>query len=89
MSQSNDVIKYLRRKSSSGTFEPISWIGAEQRFVSALRNSGVNNLEEQYIIGTETYTVEYQDENQNDIIEKNGKKAIIYFYLRRKGGRQA
>lgn len=63
-----EVIKYLRRKSSSG-FEPITYLGAEQRFVGALRNSGINNLEEQYILGTDTYTVKYTDKNGNQITE--------------------
>ena len=67
---SAEVIRYLRRKSSNG-FDDISWIGAEQRFVNALRNSGINNLEEQYIIGPETYTVEYEDLQGNQIIEKS------------------
>ena len=65
------VIKYLRQKTGNdNSFDTINWFGAEQRFVSALRNSNVNNLEEQYIIGTETYTLEYQDESENDIIDK-------------------
>lgn len=63
-----EVVKYLRRKSSSG-FEPITYLGTEQRFVGALRNSGINNLEEQYIIGTDTYTVKYTDDNGNQVTE--------------------
>lgn len=66
-----EVIKYLRRKSNNGDFDAISWIGAEQRFVNSLRNSGVDNLEEQYIVGTNTYTVEYIDSKGNEIIEKS------------------
>ena len=65
-----EVLRYLRRKDSSG-FEPITWLGSEQRFVGALRNSGVNNLEEQYVLGTDTYTVSYTDSEGNDIIEKS------------------
>ena len=63
-----EVIRYLRRKSSSG-FEPPTYLGAEQRFVSALRNSSVNNLEEQYILGTDTYSETYVDEQGNKIVE--------------------
>ena len=63
-----EVIRYLRRKSSSG-FESPTYLGAEQRFVGALRNSSVNNLEEQYILGTDTYSETYVDEQGNKIVE--------------------
>ena len=63
-----EVIRYLRRKSSSG-FESPTYLGAEQRFVGALRNSSVNNLEEQYILGTDTYSEKYVDEQGNKIVE--------------------
>ena len=63
-----EVIRYLRRKSSSG-FESPTYLGAEQRFVGALRNSSVNNLEEQYILGTDTYSEAYTDEQGNKIVE--------------------
>ena len=63
-----EVIRYLRRKSSSG-FESPTYLGAEQRFVGALRNSSVNNLEEQYILGTDTYIETYVDAQGNKIVE--------------------
>lgn len=66
-----EVIKYLRRKSSDGFTEPVTYLGAEQRFVGALRNSGINNLEEQYIFGTDTYTETYTDEDGNQVEEKS------------------
>lgn len=66
----NEVVRYLRRKNASG-LENVSWIGSEQRFVGALLNSNVNNLEEQYILGTDTYTITYQDTDDNQIIEKH------------------
>lgn len=66
-----EVLRYLRRKDSTGFNEPITWLGAEQRFVGALRNSKVNNLEEQYVLGTDTYTVTYEDLDGNIIIEKS------------------
>lgn len=66
----SEVIKYFRKKNSSG-FDPVSWIGAEQRFVGALRNSHINNLEEQFVLGTDTYTVMYDDDEGNHIIEKS------------------
>lgn len=66
-----DVVRYFRRKGSTGFTEPVTFLGAEQRYVNALRNSGINNLEEQYILGTDTYTEVYSDENENIIIEKS------------------
>lgn len=63
-----EVIRYLRRKSSSG-FELPTYLGAEQRFVGALRNSSVNNLEEQYILGTDTYSEIYIDAQGNKVVE--------------------
>lgn len=66
-----EVIQYLRRKNDVNEFEPISWLGAEQRFVGPLRNSNVNNLEEQYTIGTDTYVITYKDEYGNTIREEH------------------
>lgn len=70
MSYENNVIRYLRRKGDSN-FEPVTWIGSEQRFVGPLRNSNINNLEEQYILGTDTYTEFYEDNSGNSVIEKS------------------
>jgi hypothetical protein len=67
----NDVIRYLRRKGATGFTEPVSYLGSEQRFVTALRNSSVNNLEEQYLLGTDTYTEVYEDSDENIIVEKS------------------
>lgn len=66
-----DVVRYFRRKGTSGFTEPITFLGSEQRYVTALRNSGVNNLEEQYILGTDTYTEVYTDKDDNIIVEKS------------------
>lgn len=70
MSYENNVIRYLRRKGDFD-FEPVTWIGSEQRFVGPLRNSNINNLEEQYILGTDTYTEFYEDNSGNSVIEKS------------------
>ena len=67
----SDVVRFFRRKGASGFTEPITFLGAEQRFVNSLRNSGTNNLEEQYILGTDTYTEVYTDEHENIIVEKS------------------
>ena len=66
-----DVVRYFRRKGSTGFDEPVTYLGAEQRFVNALRNSNDNNLEEQYLLGTDTYTEVYEDIDGNIIIEKS------------------
>lgn len=66
----SDVIRYLRQKTDSG-YEGLTFLGAEQRYVNALRNSGVNNLEEQYLLGTDTYTEIYTDADGNEITEKS------------------
>lgn len=49
---SANILKYLKRK-VSGSYETPVYIGAEQRFVTALRGSKNNNLEEQSILGLE------------------------------------
>lgn len=67
--QTAEVVKYFREKGKNGFEDIITYLGAEQRFVGALRNTNLNNLEEQYIIGTDSYSESYKDENNNDIIE--------------------
>ena len=67
----SEVMKYIRRKTSTGFDEPVTYLGAEQRFVGGLRNSNVNNLEEQYVSGTDTITEIYKDADDNTIIEKS------------------
>ena len=66
-----EVVRFIRQKSENGFDAPITYLGAEQRFVGALRNSNINNLEEQYILGTDTITETYSDEDGNTIIEKS------------------
>ena len=68
-----DIVKYFRRKSANG-LEPVTYLGAEQRFVGALPNSNNNNLEEQFLLGTDTYTEMYLDAEGNQVIEKSFKK---------------
>lgn len=67
---SSEVVKYFRRKTATGFDEPISYLGAEQRFVGALRNSNNNNLEEQFLIGSDCYTETYVDPNSGDTVIK-------------------
>lgn len=66
-----EVVRYLRRKSNGGFNEPITYLGTEERFVSPLKNSNLNNLEEQYLMGTDTHIEKYVDEEGNGIIERS------------------
>ena len=52
---SANVLKYFKRKKSGNYEEPV-YIGAEQRFVSALRGTNNHNLEEQSILGHDCIT---------------------------------
>ena len=65
------VTRYFRRKNANGFEEAPVRIGAEQRYVTSLRNSSNNNLEEQYLLGTDSYTEVYQDQDENIIVEKS------------------
>ena len=67
MSYDANVIRFLRQKTVDG-FDNITWLGAEQRFVAPARNSNLNNLEEQLILGTDTYTIEYTDGESGNTI---------------------
>lgn len=63
-----NVVKYFRKKlsdSGDSAYEAPTYIGAEQRFVGALRNSVNNNLEEQYLLGSDCETSIWQDEDKN------------------------
>ncbi|MBQ8206350.1 MAG: hypothetical protein IJZ77_02715 [Bacilli bacterium] len=53
-----NILKYLKRK-KSGSYETPIYIGAEQRFISALRGTNNNNLEEQSILGLDCITTSY------------------------------
>ena len=57
------VIKELRQKTPSGFSSPVK-IGADQRYISALLNSNVNNLEEQSILGVDCLTISWEE---NDV----------------------
>ena len=84
---SSEVIKFLRRKTITGFDEPISYLGAEQRFVGPLRNSNNNNLEEQFLIGSDCYTESYIDPDTGDTIIKkeyhtnNAVNPVNYYYI--------
>ena len=59
---SANILKYFKRK-KSGVYEAPVYIGAEQRFVGALRGTNNNNLEEQSILGLDCITTAYWNES--------------------------
>lgn len=65
-----DIVKSLKRKTNGGYTESPVYLGAEQRFVSALRNSNNNNLEEQFLLGTDCLTSQWTSEDGNIHIVK-------------------
>jgi hypothetical protein len=70
-----EVIKQIKTKSNDSFSSPI-YLGAEQRFVGALRGSNVDNLEEQYIIGVDCVTKEeWDDTNHKHTITKEFRKS--------------
>ena len=66
---SNSVIKQIRQKSDSGFSSSIN-LGAEQRFVGALRQSHNDNLEEQSILGVDCITTETWDGDIHTIVKE-------------------
>ena len=64
-----EVVRYLRKKTNGGYTEAPTYLGSEQKFVGALRNSNDNNLEEQFLLGTDCLTTEWKD-NGNSYIKK-------------------
>ena len=63
MPYAKTVVTKLRRK-TDGSFESPVNIGAQQKYIGALLNSHNNNLEEQFILGTDCSEVTWTDENQ-------------------------
>ena len=81
-----EIIKYIREKDSSESsgFKSPIYFGTKPRFISATRNSSLNNLEEQLIFGTDDYVVTYKDENDNTIIEQSfrtNNKFSDYYHM--------
>ena len=69
MSYTQSVIKEIRQKTPTGFSGPI-YIGPEQKYVSALLNSHNNNLEEQFILGTDCLIVSWEDGDVKYITKK-------------------
>lgn len=82
---SANILKYLKRK-KSGAYDAPVYIGAEQRFVGAVRGTSNNNLEEQSILGLDCITTSYWDKTV--FIEKkefhNGTKTNEFYILESK-----
>lgn len=78
----SDVVKYFKRKTGGDYSESPTYLGAEQRFVGALRNSADNNLEEQYLLGTDCLTTAWVDEN-------GYTKILKEFYIQPEDGASA
>ena len=80
---SANVLKYFKRKKSGNYEEPV-YIGAEQRFVSALRGTNNHNLEEQSILGHDCITKAFW-EGLTYVEEKSfhdGTKTNDFYILR-------
>ena len=67
-SYNTEVIKYLKQKQGDMKV-PLVWLGFEPYFIEAISNSSLNNLEEQLVFGTDSCTLNYLDEEENDITE--------------------
>lgn len=68
-----NVVKMLRTKNASGFSSP-SYIGAEQYFVSPIRGSSSNNLEEQLLIGIDCETTSWTEADGTKRITKEFRK---------------
>ena len=78
-----EVVRYLRKKTNGGYTEAPTYLGSEQKFVGALRNSNDNNLEEQFLLGTDCLTTEWED-NGNSYIRKEERKYSYTHYTNNK-----
>lgn len=77
-----DFIKQLKIKNTDGFSAPV-YLGAEQRFIGALRNSSLDNLEEQYLLGVDCITTEYWQSAGTHITTKefyDGNESTSNYY---------
>lgn len=61
--QSVNIIRYLQTKKSDGTFGSPSYLGSEARFITPTRNTNLNSLEEQLLLGCDTITEQWVEDN--------------------------
>lgn len=64
----NNVITYLKQKIGN-TWEPY-YFGSAPNYIKALKNCSLNNLEEELLLGIDSYLETYEDNDGNTIIEK-------------------
>ena len=82
----NNVIYYLMQKNNdiNSSFSDCIYFGSKPQFISTIRGTSINNLEEQLLIGCDAITEEWIDENNNThIIKKfcSDKKDSEYYIL--------
>lgn len=79
---SNSVIKQIKQKTDSGFSSSIN-LGAEQRYVGALRQSHNDNLEEQSILGVDCVTTETWSGDTHTIVKEfhDGSQSTNYYKL--------
>lgn len=76
------ILKFLKRKTDSGTYGEDIYLGAEQKFVSALRGTNNNNLEEQNILGMDCIiTASWEDTNYIEIREFRSENVTTGYYI--------
>lgn len=81
---SGSVIRFIRQKDNEGKFSSPLYLGSETRFVAPIRGVNLNNLEEQLLIGCDTITEEWIDEQGNTKIHiefHNDERAFGYYKL--------
>lgn len=82
MANSANVLKFLKRKKTGSTYSDNIYFGAEQRFVSALRGTSNNNLEEQNILGMDCIiTSEWEDTTRIETKEFRNEELVTGYYI--------
>lgn len=78
----NKIIKQIRQKDGSTFSSPIN-LGAEQRYVGALRQSHNDNLEEQSILGVDCVTTETWSGTTHKIVKEfhDGTQSTNFYIL--------
>lgn len=78
----NKIIKQIRQKDGSTFSSPIN-LGAEQRYVGALRQSHNDNLEEQSILGVDCVTTETWSGTIHKIVKEfhDGTQSTNFYIL--------
>jgi len=74
-----NIVKYVRRKNGPESYDSPINFGTKPCFVSPIRNSHLNNLEEQILLGTDDYMITKEDSDGNIIIEQNFCAANLEF----------